>query len=186
MDRLFLISGKAEHGKTTTANILQEELTKMGYKVVITRYAKYLKEIARDYCGWDGNKDAKGRELLQTLGTEIIRQKMNKPLFHVERICEDIEIAQNYVDYVIVDDVRYENEILYPMAVFGDKVFTIRVNRFDKDTLEPFSSSLTEEQKKHISETSLDNFNFDYSFDTCNIETNKSVVKDEIIRKLVR
>ncbi len=165
MKKIILISGKAEHGKTTLANILKEKLEEKGNKVVITRYALYLKEIAKKYCDWNGNKDQVGRELLQKLGTEVIRQKLNKPLFHVGRICEDIEITQDYYDYVIIDDVRYENEVYYPITVFGkDKVYTIRVNRYDKlnGGMVPFINSLTDEQKKHISETSLDNFSFDY------------------------
>ena len=104
MKKLILISGKAENGKTLTANILQDNLESLGYKVVITRYAYYLKDLAVRYCGWDGKKDNNGRELLQQLGTDIIRQKLNKPMFHVGRICEDIEICQDYVDYVILFD----------------------------------------------------------------------------------
>ena len=58
--------------------------------MVITRYAYYLKDLAKRYCNWDGQKDEAGRRLLQVLGTDIIRQKLNKPNFHVGRICEDI------------------------------------------------------------------------------------------------
>lgn len=165
MKKIILISGKAENGKTTLANILKEKLESYGNKVIITRYALYLKEIAKKYCDWDGNKDKAGRELLQKLGTDVIRQKLNKPLFHVGRICEDIEITQDYYDYVIIDDVRYENEVYYPITMFGkDKVYTIRVNRYDKlnGEIVPFINSLTDEQKRHISETSLDSFDFDY------------------------
>lgn len=165
MKKIILISGKAENGKTTLANILKEKLEFYGNKVVITRYALYLKEIAKKYCAWDGNKDKDGRELLQKLGTDVIRQKLNKPLFHVGRICEDIEITQDYYDYVIIDDVRYENEVYYPIAMFGkDKVYTVRVTRYNELNGEMvcFTNSLTDEQKKHISETSLDTFSFDY------------------------
>lgn len=160
MNKIILISGKAENGKTTAANFIKEMLEKEGYRVVITRYAKYLKEIAKDYCGWNGEKDEAGRTLLQQLGTEIIRQKMHKPDFHVGRVCEDIEIASDFVDYVIIDDVRYPNEIYYPLAKFGDdKIFTYRVNRINEDGT-PYQNSLSEEQKNHLSETALDHFRF--------------------------
>lgn len=161
MKKIILISGKAEHGKTTAANCMKDILEKNGYKVTITRYAKYLKEIAADYCGWNGEKDEAGRTLLQQLGTEVIRQKLNKPEFHVGRICEDIEIASDYVDFVIIDDVRYPNEIYYPVAKFGkEKVYIYRVNRLNEDGT-PFENSLSEEQRNHLSETALDNFPFD-------------------------
>lgn len=41
MKKIILISGKAENGKTTLANILKEKLESYGNKVVITRYALY-------------------------------------------------------------------------------------------------------------------------------------------------
>lgn len=180
MKKVVLISGKAEHGKTTFANILRDILVSEGYRVVITRYAYYLKDLATRYCSWDGNKDETGRRLLQQLGTDIIRQKLNKPNFHVGRICEDIEICQNYVDYVIIDDTRFENEVYYPKAMFGDKVVSIRVNRVNED-LTPYNSSLTDEQKKHLSEVSLDNFNFDYVVSSSNIDDLTEQIKNMII-----
>lgn len=167
MKKIILISGKAENGKTTFANILSDLLLNRGNKVVITRYAYYLKDLATRYCGWNGEKDEKGRRLLQQLGTDVIRLKLNKPNFHVGRICEDIEICEEYVDYVIIDDTRFENEIYYPKAIFGDKVITVRVNRDDIN----FKSSLTKEQLMHISETALDNFSgFDYIVSASSVE----------------
>lgn len=157
MNKLILLSGKAEHGKTTTAELLKDALEKKGYNVVITRYAYYLKDLAVRYCHWNGIKDEHGRNLLQSLGTDIIRQKLNKPNFHVSRVCEDIEICQDFVNYVIIDDTRFPNEIYYPKMMFGDeKVISIRVDRKD------YVSSLTKEQQNHISEVALDNFDFDY------------------------
>lgn len=159
MKKIILFSGKAENGKSTAAKKLKELLEERGDKVIVTRYAYYLKDLAKRYCGWNGEKDEYGRKLLQFLGTDVIRQKLNKPNFHVGRVCEDIEICQDYVDYVLIDDARFENEIYYPKCMFGDKVIVINVKRTDPN----FKSSLTDEQMKHLSETALDNFdNFDY------------------------
>lgn len=180
MESLYLISGKAEHGKTTTAEILKSELEALGHRVVITRYAYYLKDLAAKYCGWNGIKDEEGRRLLQTLGTEIIRQKLNKPNFHVGRVCEDIEICQDYVDDVIIDDTRFENEVYYPKAMFGDKVKTIRIIRISSDGT-VYDSSLTPEQKKHPSEISLDNFNFDFKIESPSLEYTRKYVKEKIL-----
>ena len=44
MKKVILISGKAENGKTTTAKILKSRLEENGNKVIITRYAYYLKD----------------------------------------------------------------------------------------------------------------------------------------------
>ena len=178
MKKMILVSGKAENGKTTTAELLKKRLELLGYKVVITRYAYYLKDLATRYCGWNGTKDEAGRELLQQLGTDIIRQKLNKPNFHVGRICEDVEICQNYVDYVIIDDARFPNEIYYPKAMFGDKVISVRVNRKN------YKSSLTSEQQKHLSEIALDDFNFDFKIEAEDIN-NLNLAVEELIKKLI-
>ena len=37
MKKMILVSGKAENGKTTTAELLKKRLEFLGYKVVITR-----------------------------------------------------------------------------------------------------------------------------------------------------
>lgn len=178
MKKMILVSGKAENGKTTTAELLKKRLEFLGYKVVITRYAYYLKDLATRYCGWNGTKDEAGRELLQQLGTDIIRQKLNKPNFHVGRICEDVEICQNYVDYVIIDDARFPNEIYYPKAMFGDKVISVRVNRKN------YKSSLTSEQQKHLSEIALDDFNFDFKIEAEDIN-NLNLAVEELIKKMI-
>lgn len=180
MKKIILISGKAENGKTTLANILKEYLEEKGNKVVVTRFAYYLKDLASRYCSWDGKKDIQGRNLLQQLGTNIIKQKLNKPNFHVGRICEDIEICQDYVDYVIIDDARFVNEIYYTKAMFEEKVLSIRINRINKD-FTPYNSSLTEEQKKHSSETSLDNFSFDYVIMSLDLNDLRENVKNNIL-----
>ena len=60
---VIMISGKAESGKDFTASILKEELEKKGRKILIVHYADYLKFIAKEYFGWDGVKDEKGRNI---------------------------------------------------------------------------------------------------------------------------
>lgn len=175
--KMILLSGKAESGKTTAAEMIKKMLENSGYNVVITRYAYYLKDLAMRYCGWNGRKDDNGRSLLQFLGTDVIRKKLNKPNFHVGRICEDVEICQNYVDYVIIDDTRFPNEIYYPKSIFDDKVFSVRIER------PGHQSSLTKEQKEHLSEVALDDFKFDYvvcASDLSSLEEEVKLLVDEI------
>ncbi len=175
MKKIILISGKAEHGKTTTAELLKSALEAEGNRVVIMRYAYYLKDIAKRLFGWDGNKDEKGRALLQQLGTGIIRVKLRQPLFHVKRICDDIEICKDNWDYILIDDVRFPDEVYYPKAIFGDKVMTLRITRLNEDST-AYQSSLTEEQKQHPSETALDDFIFDYCINTHSIDYTKKQI----------
>lgn len=153
MKKIFLVSGKAMHGKDSVAILLKQ---KLNGKTLILHNADYLKYIAKEYMEWDGKKDEKGRNLLQSLGTEKVRVMMKRPLFWVEKTCDAIEILSDIFDYFIVPDTRFSNEINYPMARFPNCVESIRVNRLN------FDNGLTDEQKNHLSEISLDNFKFDY------------------------
>lgn len=56
-------------------------------------------------------------------------------------------------DYVIVDDCRFANEL---ERWIGFNTINLRVNRKN------FISPLTLEQQSHISETELDDYEFDY------------------------
>ena len=79
------------------------------------------------------------------------------------------------MDYVLIDDTRFENEIYYPKAMFGDKVVAIRVIRTTPD----FHSHLSEEQLNHRSETALDNFKgFDCVSEAKKIDELKSAMQE--------
>jgi len=153
MKQIFTISGHAFSGKDSVANFLKK---KLDGNTLILHYADRLKDIAKNYLGWDGNKDFKGRSFLQFLGSDLVRIKLNKPLFWVKSVCDIIEIIQDRYDYFCISDCRFQNEVYYPMACFPNMVTTVYVNRLN------FDNGLTVEQKEHMSETSLDNFNFDY------------------------
>ena len=151
---IFVIAGKARAGKDTTGDYIVNYLTKIGYKPIKLAYARYLKMFIKDYFNWDGKEETKPRELLQELGTEVIRKKMNKPNFLVNRTCEDIEVLSNYFNAFIISDAREESEITIPKNKFN-KVISIKINR---DT-----NILTEKQKNHYTEVALDQFN-DYDY----------------------
>ena len=153
MKQIFLISGKAQHGKDSTANILKKKLSG---KTLILHNADFLKMIAEKYLGWDGSKNSQSRDLLQWLGTDRTRLELNKPLFWVEKVCDAIEIVLDKYDFFCVPDVRFENEVYLPKARFPGFITTIKIIRNN------FDNGLSQKQKNHLSETSLDNFNFDY------------------------
>ena len=73
MKKIILISGKAQNGKDTVADILMEQLEGKSIKLA---YADYLKLICRKYFGWNGEKDVKGRSTLQFVGTDLIRDQL--------------------------------------------------------------------------------------------------------------
>ena len=152
---IILISGKAEAGKTTTAQILKEELEQQyKSKVLLTNFAGTLKFICKNFFNWNGEKDEAGRALLQRIGTDIVRKK--DPDFWVNFMKSVLRLFEGEWDYVLIDDVRFENEISLIKSAF-DCVTTLRIERPN------YSNHLTEEQRQHPSETSLDDFKFDFT-----------------------
>ena len=74
--KIFLIAGKARSGKDTLSDFLIEELEKNN-KVCRLQISGYLKYYIMKYFGWDGREETKPRDLLNYLGTDIIRNKIN-------------------------------------------------------------------------------------------------------------
>lgn len=152
--KIFLISGKARHGKDTFARLLQNKIHEPS---LIIRNADILKYIAKEYLHWNGDKDGNGRKLLQLLGTEVAKQALNKPFFWVEKTCDCIDLLQNVYNYFIVPDTRFLSEVYYTLGRYGcESVTTIRVSRNN------FKNDLQENANIHKSETELDQYNFNY------------------------
>lgn len=155
---VIIIGGKARSGKSTLGSFLKEEYESINKKGAITYFSKTIKQYAMDFFFWDGLEETKPRELLQFIGTDLIRQKMNKPYFHINRICEDIEVLQNFFDVIIIDDSRLKEEIIEFKSKFKN-VISIKMDR-DVET------NLSDMQKKHYTEVGFDNFfDFDYIID---------------------
>ena len=154
--KVILISGKAQNGKDTTASILKQTLVDNGDRVLITHYADLLKYICTNYFGWDGKKDDKGRQILQYVGTDVIRKQ--NPTLWVEFVAMILKYFKGNWDYVIIPDCRFPNEITR-LRDEGFDTTHLRVVRSG------FESPLTEEQQNHPSETALDNFEADFVID---------------------
>lgn len=177
MKSIICISGKAQNGKDTVANMMKINLQSCGYKVLVAHYADLLKYICKTFFNWDGNKDETGRSILQRVGTEVIRNK--KPDFWVSFIIDILNFFEDEWDYVLIPDSRFPNEVMQLIKA-GFNVNFIRVKRTG------FISPLTEEQQKHESETALDNYKPDYLLlndDT--LSTLKSKV-DELTEKIIK
>ncbi len=167
--KIYLIAGKAESGKTTFGNLLKEELEKKEHKACIMQITEPLYEYAKKCLNWNPDKDKKPREFLQKMGIEIIREKHNKKYFLLDRLNEDIEILQDYFDTFIITDVRFPEEIEYFERKY-DNVCSIKINRNNHN------NSLTEEEKNHITEKAIDNYNkFKYIIDNNNESQNKNI-----------
>lgn len=160
---VILIAGKGRHGKDTTGSIIEDYLKEKGFRVARSQISKPLKEYAKYYFGWDGKEETKPRNLLQKLGTEIIREKLGKEEFFVNRTIEDIEVLSDFFDFFIITDIRLIIEI-EKIAEFT-KSLKLKINRVN------FDNGFTEEQKNHRTEVELDDYpKFDYIIENTTLE----------------
>lgn len=161
MNNTIIISGKAGNGKDTLAQFMKEELEKQNKKVLIIHYGDAVKWVLREYFNWDGNKDTVGRTLLQHIGTDVVRTM--HPNFWTGIVVGLLQAFEPYNDFdiAIVPDARFPNEVNIALQNLKNCV-TVRVNRSNPDGTEWINLALTEEQRNHPSETSLDVFAFDY------------------------
>jgi dephospho-CoA kinase len=97
------IGGRMQVGKTTAADRLAERHGFVKYAL-----AAPIKEIARAEFGWDGEKDARGRRLLQEVGT--VGRNYRGDIW-LARFAERLDAEQPA--RAVVDDLRLEREEEY-------------------------------------------------------------------------
>lgn len=166
---IYVLSGKAESGKSFVASLMKKYLEDNGKKTVCISYASYLKEYAKKITNWDGNEKTKPRELLQNLGVELIKNQINDH-FLINRIIEDIKVYSYFFDVIIISDARFVEEI----EVIKNNYLNVSVIHINGK-----NNSLTLEQKNHSTETGLNNYNnYDY-------EINNYGSKEELETKII-
>ena len=151
--KIILLAGKAFSGKSMVAHLLKNKFEQLKMRTVITEYSKYIKLYAKEMLGVK-ETDEKPRKFLQEMGT-YIRENIFDENFFVNRMLEDLKVYEKYFDIVVISDVRLKNEI-EEMKKSPYSVLTIYIESQRENTL-------TEEEKKHITEHELENYqNFDY------------------------
>jgi hypothetical protein len=150
----FMLSGHAGVGKTYCANQLAGLLSEAGLNSYQSHFANGVKFTAR-LMGWDGNKDKKGRLLLQNIGK--IGREYN-PYMWAKGEFDSLSSLPNYpFDAITIDDWRFENELSYvtknePLY----KTITIKIVATDRECLKGTP------EYDDISETELNDFKTDY------------------------
>ena len=90
------------------------------------------------------------------MGIEIIRDKMGKKDFLLNRLYEDINILESFFDVFIITDARLINEFVDIKKKY-DNVVSIKLER------ENYNNKLSNEEAKHITETEIDEYkDFNY------------------------
>ena len=147
--KIVCISGKAQHGKDTSAEFLKQFLADKGYSVLICHYGDLVKYVCKAFFNWNGEKDEAGRRLLQYVGTDVVREK--DPDYWVFFLVDMMRFFGCQWDYVLIPECRFPNEV----ELFRDAGFDVTHLRVIREN---FDSPLTPEQRQHISETALDNY----------------------------
>ena len=164
MSKIICICGKAQNGKDTTANLIKEIAESRGNRVLIIHFADMLKFICKSYVGWDGNKDENGRKLLQEFGSKLRKSvgdsfdNYNNERYFVDIVSGIIRCVRDRYDYILIPDTRYINEYETLKSRYNG-VSIIRVSR------PGFDNGLSDEQKKHPSETELDGYRYNWVID---------------------
>ena len=147
--KVICISGKAGHGKDTAAQYLKEQLELGENRVLVAHFGDLVKYVCSTFFDWDGQKNEAGRELLQTIGTDIVRDE--DPDYWVRFVANMLRFFEPAWDYVLIPDTRFFNEVEY-LIKSGFDVTHIRIVR------DNYVSDMPEEQQNHISETALDDY----------------------------
>ena len=108
--KIILLAGKANSGKDSSAEYFDEYYRSKGLDVVNIQIAYYIKMYAKQIAKWDGDNETKPRQLLQDLGTELIRKQIDN-FFFIKRILQDIDIYSRYFDVVTISDGRMPEEM---------------------------------------------------------------------------
>ncbi len=149
--KIFMVSGKAGTGKNTISNIIKEFY---GASAIEISFSYYIKDYAKRISNWDGREETKPRELLQNLGIELVRNKINPRLF-ISRTLEDIEVFSYFYDVIIISGGRLVEEL--------ESIKSIYPNSISIGVVSNKGNNLTEKEKNHFTEIALDNYNnYDY------------------------
>ena len=153
--KIFIAAGKANSGKDTTCELINNYVKLKNLKSVNLQFSSYIKMYAKEITNWNGNDDTKPRSLLQELGTDVIRKNINEDFF-INRIIEDIKVYSYYFDVITISDARFPKELDSIKNNFKD-VYKINIKRPN------FENNLNDVQRSHVTETALDNYN-DYDY----------------------
>ena len=175
--KLYVIGGKAKSGKNTFGKFIREELKSYGYKPCVMHITEPLYSYAKNYFEWNEHSDEKPREFLQKMGIEIIKEKLGKKTFLLDRLTEDIEVLSEFFDAFIIVDTRLKEEFEYLKEKY-DEVISIKLER------DNFDSNLSESEKAHITENDLDDYKeFDYIIKNTSILDLKNNAKEIIYKE---
>lgn len=157
---VFLISGKSNSGKGEVSCRLEELFKADNSNVIRCSLSTYIRDILQNDFYWDGHSDMiNARKFMAEtyrLGSIIYPYHMARRVWERDIVPY---LKPGIENYIIVESFREIQNYDYFKMLLDDsaisKIITCRVTR-------PEFTAVDEELSEHISETDLDNFNFDY------------------------
>ena len=154
---IILISGKSNSGKTCVAKIIESTLINKNKYTIRCSLSTYIRKVAKEDYYWNGIDTLESRKFMAEsyrIGTEFY------PYHMARRVWErDIKPYANKDTIVIVESFREKVNYDYFCSLINegliDKVITVRVDRPN------FNVSQDKDMENHVSESDVDNFNFD-------------------------
>lgn len=114
MSRIVIgLAGRAGSGKSTAAKILVGIASGIGRHVLVIPFAGPLKRMAINL-GWNGDKDDRGRRLLQDLGQTARAYDQDA---WVKMWRQNVPPGDN--TFILADDVRFDNEAQEILSMSG-------------------------------------------------------------------
>lgn len=147
--KIIAISGKMGNGKDAVAQALKRTLEDENNRVRIVHFGDLVKATCIWYYDWNREKDEAGRHLLQTVGTDIVRNTYDE-LYWARYVCTMLKLSKDHWDVAIIPDLRFDNELQKLFWTFGkENVKHIQVlARYDVD-------KWSKKAKSHVSEHAL-------------------------------
>jgi hypothetical protein len=133
MTKIIGLTGRAGAGKDTAASLFEDE-------AVMLSFAKPLKEAVQILFNFtydqlydpikkeeiDVRWGKSPRQILQYIGTNVLRENINKDIFIInmeERIKEAMKLSKKYI---FITDVRFDNEACLIKALGGHVLEIVR------------------------------------------------------------
>ena len=159
INRIYLLHAKAQSGKDTCASIMKEEYEKRGKRVIIIAFADYVRWCLDKYYSVKDYKTPEGRTIIQHFATDLVRK--NDSTFWGRTVADLLKAIEEDFDYAIIPDWRFYNEYDVLSTRFAPHIIVqILIDRPNNE----LTDNMTVEQRKHQSESELDNYkNFDYN-----------------------
>jgi len=176
-----MFSGKAGTGKSWSSDSAQKFCDELGLKTFKSPFA-YGVKAAATFMGWDGEKDARGRKLLQDVGK--VGRAYDRNMWVSSSFIRIEEQVGYPFDAVFIDDWRFKNE--YEYAIESEKLYKVIPIRLDAEDRESLKGT---PEYDDISETELDKFEFPPMNYLCNNKdylTYRSSLLDIVSRSIVQ